>query len=195
MSDLYQLVRFLVVILIVIQKLFKQIFCSMKTERERDSCNQISHVLALEGWRQGRQRFPRKPGFFSGQVQSWKTPSRWAWGDQVLGMWYFSFSALTLLVGWQEGHPACKTLGVGLLVVRIWLELCTYYSSSCHHHFSSSLSSIKPGNQGSPGKIAVNAEGGGSCKKFAFSTTNNDHIACGVMSRAAWAEIWSLQDS
>ena len=29
------------------------------------------------------------------------------------------FSALTLLVGRQEGHPACKKLGVGLLVVMI----------------------------------------------------------------------------
>jgi len=29
----------------------------------------------------------------------------------------FPSSALTLLVGRQEGHPACKTLGVGLLVV------------------------------------------------------------------------------
>ena len=28
-----------------------------------------------------------------------------------------SFSALTLLVGRQEGHPACKKLGAGLLVV------------------------------------------------------------------------------
>jgi len=28
----------------------------------------------------------------------------------------FPFSALTLLVGRQEGHPACKTLGVGLLL-------------------------------------------------------------------------------
>ena len=27
------------------------------------------------------------------------------------------FSALTLLVGQQEGHPACKQLDVGLLVV------------------------------------------------------------------------------
>jgi len=36
----------------------------------------------------------------------------------------FPFSALTLLVGWQEGHPACKKLGVGLLVAMIWLELC-----------------------------------------------------------------------
>ena len=28
-------------------------------------------------------------------------------------------SALTLLVGRQEGHPACKKLGVGLLMVTI----------------------------------------------------------------------------
>ena len=42
----------------------------------------------------------------------------------------FPFSALTLLVGWQEGHPACKKMVVGLLVVMIWLELCTTYSSS-----------------------------------------------------------------
>jgi len=31
----------------------------------------------------------------------------------------FAFSALTLLVGHQEGHLACKKLGVGLLVVMI----------------------------------------------------------------------------
>ena len=30
-----------------------------------------------------------------------------------------TFSALTLLVGRQEGHPACKKLGVGLLLVMI----------------------------------------------------------------------------
>jgi len=30
-----------------------------------------------------------------------------------------SFSALTLLVGRQKGHPACETLGVGLLLVMI----------------------------------------------------------------------------
>jgi len=27
------------------------------------------------------------------------------------------FSALTLLVGWQEGHPACKKLSGGMLVL------------------------------------------------------------------------------
>jgi len=48
---------------------------------------------------------------------------------------FFPFSALTLLLGRQKGHPACKKLGVGLLIVTIWLELCTYQSSSCHHHF------------------------------------------------------------
>jgi len=29
---------------------------------------------------------------------------------------FFPFSAVTLLVGRQEGHPASKNLGVGLLV-------------------------------------------------------------------------------
>jgi len=47
----------------------------------------------------------------------------------------FPFNALTLLVWEQEGHLACKNLGVGLLVVMICLELCTTYSSSCRHHF------------------------------------------------------------
>jgi len=27
-----------------------------------------------------------------------------------------AFSALTLLVGWQEGHPACRKLSGGVLV-------------------------------------------------------------------------------
>jgi len=45
-----------------------------------------------------------------------------------------SFNPVTLLVGQQEGHLACKKLGVGLLMVTIWLELCTSYSSTCHQH-------------------------------------------------------------
>jgi len=32
---------------------------------------------------------------------------------------HFPFSALTLLAGRQEGHPACKNLGVGSPVVAI----------------------------------------------------------------------------
>ena len=42
----------------------------------------------------------------------------------------FPFSALTLLDGSQEVNPVCKTLGVGLLTVMIWLELYTSYSFS-----------------------------------------------------------------
>ena len=46
----------------------------------------------------------------------------------------FSFSALTQLAGRQEGHLACKSLGIGLLVVMVWLQLCMSYSSSCRRH-------------------------------------------------------------
>ena len=35
-----------------------------------------------------------------------------------------SFSALTLLVGWQEGHPACKNLSGGCKVCRVYAETC-----------------------------------------------------------------------
>jgi len=34
----------------------------------------------------------------------------------------FAFSALTLLVGRQEGHPACKKLSGGVLVwLSVWI--------------------------------------------------------------------------
>jgi len=38
----------------------------------------------------------------------------------------YAFSASTLLVGWQEGHPACKKLsGVVLAWLSVWSELQT----------------------------------------------------------------------
>jgi len=30
----------------------------------------------------------------------------------IVDDYHVSFSALTLLVGWQEGHPACKKWGI-----------------------------------------------------------------------------------
>jgi len=37
-----------------------------------------------------------------------------------------AFSALTLLVGWQEGHPACKKLSGGMLEwLSVWSEVQT----------------------------------------------------------------------
>jgi len=89
-------------------------------------------VLTSEGWWEACQP-AGYPGVFGSRIKGWKT-HRWPWGEQVHGIWYFfPFSAFTMLVGRQEGHPACKKLCVGLLVVTIWLELCSSYSSSCHH--------------------------------------------------------------
>jgi len=48
-----------------------------------------------------------------------------------------SFSALTLLVGRQEGHLACKRTGCCFFGGYILMQLCAY-SSTCHHHFLSS---------------------------------------------------------
>ena len=56
-----------------------------------------------------------------------------------------AFSALTLLVGWQEGHPACKILTGGVLAwLSVWSEMQTFiWPSWCHCH-SLSLASVKP---------------------------------------------------
>jgi len=40
-----------------------------------------------------------------------------------------SLSALTLLVGRQEGHPACEKLDVGLLLVMILLSFARLIAS------------------------------------------------------------------
>jgi len=38
-----------------------------------------------------------------------------------------AFSALTLLVEWQEGHPACKKLSGGVLAwLSVWSEVETF---------------------------------------------------------------------
>jgi len=39
------------------------------------------------------------------------------------------FSALTLLAGRQEGHPACKTLSGGMLE---WLSVCRSEVQTCN---------------------------------------------------------------
>jgi len=36
-----------------------------------------------------------------------------------------AFTALTLLVGWQEGHPACKNSGGVLAWLSVWSEVQT----------------------------------------------------------------------
>jgi len=58
--------------------------------------------------------------------------------------WYNAFSALTLLVGRQEGHPACKKLSTGMLAwLSVWSKVQTcIWPSWCHCH-SLSLASLK----------------------------------------------------
>ena len=56
-----------------------------------------------------------------------------------------AFSALTLLVGRQEGHPACKKLSSGMLAwLSVWgeVQICIW-PSRCHCH-SLSLASVNP---------------------------------------------------
>jgi len=45
--------------------------------------------------------------------------------------YFLAFSALTLLVGQQQGHPACKKLSGGVLAwLCVWSEVQTCIRSS-----------------------------------------------------------------
>jgi len=75
-----------------------------------------------------------------------------------------AFSALTLLVGRQEGHPACKKLSSGVRAwLSVWSELKTCICPSwCHCHALSRFSKIQigftflvPAYPGSPGQRAI----------------------------------------
>ena len=62
----------------------------------------------------------------------------------LITLYMYQYSALTLLVGWQEGHPACKKQSGGVL---LWLSVCSkvqtcIWPSWCHCH-SLSLASVK----------------------------------------------------
>ena len=83
----------------------------------------------------------------SGQTSWPREPCIW-WIHICTMLWiqWAAFSALTLLVGRQERHPACKTLSVGLLVwLSVWSEVQTcIWPSCCHCHCHSlSLASVK----------------------------------------------------
>jgi len=75
-----------------------------------------------------------------------------------------AFSALTLLVGQQEGHPACKKLsGEVLAWLSVWSEVQIAYaqlmplplSVSCFSEIQTGFTFLVPVHPGSPGKRAV----------------------------------------
>ena len=50
----------------------------------------------------------------------------WYWSINKTYYIPYSFSALTLLVGRQEGHPACKKLSGGVLMwLSVWSKVLT----------------------------------------------------------------------
>jgi len=75
-----------------------------------------------------------------------------------------AFSALTLLVVRQEGHPACKKLSGGVLAwLSVWSKMQTCIRPSWCQCHSLSLASVKstgftfvvPAHPGSPGQRAI----------------------------------------
>jgi len=76
-----------------------------------------------------------------------------------------AYSALTLLVGWQEGHPACKKLSGGVLAwLSVWSEVQTCIMAqlmplpltvSCLSKIQIGFTFLVPAHLGSPEKMAV----------------------------------------
>jgi len=69
---------------------------------------------------------------------------------------------LTLLVGHQEGHPACEKLSGGLLAwLSVWSEVHTAQlmplplTVSCFSKIQTGFTFLVPAHPGSPGKWAV----------------------------------------
>jgi len=71
----------------------------------------------------------------------------------------FAFSALTLLVGWQEGHPACKKLsGEVLAWLSVWSEVPLMplpLTVSCFSKIQIGLTFLVLAHPVCPGKRAV----------------------------------------
>jgi len=77
----------------------------------------------------------------------------------------FAFSALTLLVGWQEGHPACKKTewwgaGVVICLERV-ADLHMFHlmplplTGSCSCKIQIGFTFLVPAYPGGPGKRTV----------------------------------------
>ena len=70
------------------------------------------------------------------------------------------FSALTLLVGRQEGHPACRKLSVGVLAwLSVWSEVQLMplpLTVSCFNKIQIGFTFLVPAHLGSPGKGPLN---------------------------------------
>ena len=75
-----------------------------------------------------------------------------------------AFSALMLLVGWQEGHPACKKQwwGVGVVIclergadLHMAQLMPLKLTVSCFHKIQIGFTFLVPAHPGSPGQRAI----------------------------------------
>jgi len=79
-------------------------------------------------------------------------------------VFYCAFSALTLLVGWQEGHPACKNRVVGcwcgclerVAALHMVQLMPLPLTVSCFTKIHIGFTFLVPADLGSPGKGPLN---------------------------------------
>jgi len=85
--------------------------------------------------------------------------------NSVKFLMFLLHSALTLLVGRQEGHPACEKLSGGVLAwLSVWSEMQTLHMAqlmpqpltvSCFSKIQIGFTFLVPARPGSPGERAV----------------------------------------
>ena len=109
----------------------------------------IMHDVTITCWVLGRQKTNEKNLFcFISACPHVCSEMKLMLKEQLILLFFilrvWTFSALTLLVGWQEGHPACKKLsGEVRAWLSIWSDVQTcIWPSWCHRH-SLSLASVK----------------------------------------------------
>jgi len=125
----------------------------MCTENKYFTVTVLIWGTGIRGLMRGMATLPQgnQPGAISGQRQNWKTPGELG-VSKPMECDIFTSVLWHCWLGDRKGIRPVKKLDVGLLVVMVWLELCTIYSSSCHHRFHHPLLQWTPAYPGSPGK-------------------------------------------
>ena len=103
----------------------------------------LSALISRQGY--GTDKLTDEQQLYSMHPTQGRTYVEARGGNFLIVIWPVNaFSALTLLVGRQEGHPACKKLSGGELAwLSVWSELQTCISPSWCHFHSLSLASVK----------------------------------------------------
>jgi len=127
---------------------------------------------------------------------------RWTWVDcSKLGFInnYLEFTALTLLVGRQEGHPACKIIewwGAGVIIcLERGADLHTAQLMplplivSCFSKIQIGFTFLVPAHSGSPGQRAIKRVCVRACVRACVRVWCN---ICTVCARITGLILWSL---